>query len=411
MQTGSHNLPLSRVQKVIEFFGLRRSIVGLLAMVVLIGLGEKMAERFLPLYLLTLSGMAFLPGLLNALDNLLSALYSLPGAWLTDRLGGKRSLLIFNLLAMLGFLIVILIPSWIAVFVGSFFFLSWTAVSLPATMDLVAKSLPKNKRTMGVSMHSLIRRLPMAMGPLLGGILIDSFGVEKGVRISFACALLLSLVAALLQQWLIKDDAQQKHPKEQPLAMAAEMFRRMSPDLRNLLVADILIRVCEQIPYAYLAVWAMQASIGANVNGFQFGILTTVEMTVAMLVYLPVAWLADKGNKKPFVIATFIFFTLFPLLLLFSRSFWMLTAAFALRGLKEFGEPTRKALIMDLAPEDRKAAMFGTYYLFRDVIVTFGAALGAWLWTISPAVNFLTAFAFGVTGTLWFVFKEKTAAV
>ncbi len=32
------------------FFGLRRSIVGLLSMVVLVGLGEGMAERFLPLY-------------------------------------------------------------------------------------------------------------------------------------------------------------------------------------------------------------------------------------------------------------------------------------------------------------------------------------------------------------------------
>jgi hypothetical protein len=32
----------------------------------------------------------------------------------------------------------------------------------------------------------------------------------------------------------------------------------------------------------------------------------------------------------------------------------MMTVAFIIRGLKEFGEPTRKALIMDLAPEDQK---------------------------------------------------------
>lgn len=62
---------------------------------------------------------------------------------------------------------------------------------------------------------------------------------------------------------------------------------------------------------------------------------------------------------------------------------------------------------MDLAPEDRKAAMFGTYYLLRDVVVSIGAGLGAWLWTISPAANFLTAFAFGIAGTLWFAIKGK----
>jgi len=402
-------LPLQQTarEKLINFLGLRRGIVGLLGMVVLVGLGEKMAERFLPLYLLALGGMAFMPGLLNALDNLLSALYSLPGAWLTDRFGGKRSLLIFNLLAMLGFLIVIVFPSWIAVFIGSFFFLSWTAISLPATMDLVAKSLPKNKRTMGVSVHSLVRRIPMALGPLLGGLLIDQFGIEKGVRISFGCAFLLALTAIFLQQWLIKDDLHRSGSKEHPFAMAASMLRQMSSHLRQLLVADILIRFCEQIPYAYLAIWAMQNAQGAKIDGVQFGILTSVEMAAAIMVYLPVAWLADRGGKKPFVLATFVFFTLFPLALLYSRSFWTLMAAFFLRGLKEFGEPTRKALIMDLAPEDRKAAMFGTYYLLRDVVVSVGAGLGAWLWTISPAVNFLTAFAFGIAGTLWFAIKGK----
>ena len=53
--------------------------------------------------------------------------------------------------------------------VGAVFFLSWTAISLPATMGLVSAVLPKNKRTMGVSMHSLVRRIPMALGPVLGG--------------------------------------------------------------------------------------------------------------------------------------------------------------------------------------------------------------------------------------------------
>jgi hypothetical protein len=68
------------------------------------------------------------------------------------------------------------------------------------------------------------------------------------------------------------------------------------------------------------------------------------------------------------------------LVLLYSRSFGALIGAFVIRGLKEFGEPTRKALIMSLAPEDRKAASFGTYYLFRDAIVSLAALAGAFFW-------------------------------
>ena len=100
------------------------------------------------------------------------------------------------------------------------------------------------------------------------------------------------------------------------------------------------------------------------------------------------------------MLATFVFFTLFPLVLLYSQSFEWLILAFILRGLKEFGEPTRKALIMELSPDNCKAGMFGLYYLIRDVIVAFAAMGGALLWLINPRANLLTAFAFGIIGTL-----------
>jgi hypothetical protein len=62
-------------------------------------------------------------------------------------------------------------------------------------------------------------------------------------------------------------------------------------------------------------------TISAPVTAVQFGLLTTIEMVTAMLVYIPVAYLADRSTKKPFVLMTFIFFSFFPLVLLYSRSF------------------------------------------------------------------------------------------
>ena len=132
---------LSRIK---TFLGLQPAILGLLTMVILVGMGERMAERFLPLYLMALGGGAIAVGLLGALDNLLSALYSYPGGYLAERLGTKPALLLFNLFAMIGYLNVILIPRWEAVILGALFFLSWSAISLPATMDLVARVLPRS---------------------------------------------------------------------------------------------------------------------------------------------------------------------------------------------------------------------------------------------------------------------------
>lgn len=400
--------------RVRNFLGLQPSILGLLGMVVLVGMGERMAERFLPVYLLALGGGPIAVGLLGGMDNLLSALYSYPGGYLSDRLGTKRALLLFNLFAMAGYVIVILVPRWEAVIVGAAFFLSWSAVSLPASMSLVARSLPRDKRAMGVSMHSLVRRFPMALGPLIGGACVDAWGPVDGIRIAFAAALALAGVAAAIQQIYISDDAstvsrpsvpgapKRPSPAINPLRTA----RSMPPALRQLLTADILVRFCEQIPYAFVVVWCMQ-TIADPVSGVQFGILTTLEMATAVAVYIPVAYLADRGAKKPFVAATFVFFTLFPLVLLFSTTFWTLAAAFVLRGLKEFGEPTRKSLILDLSPEEHQAGMFGVYYLMRDVVVSVAAFGGALLWSVSPELNLLTAFAFGVLGTGWFLWKGE----
>ena len=396
----------TRASRLSGFLGLQRSTVGMLAMVVLVGMGERMAERFLPIYIMALGGGALAIGLLQAMDNLLSALYAFPGGYLADRIGTKKSLLVFNLVAMAGFALVIVVPAWQAVLAGAVLFISWSAISLPATMSLIYKVLPTNKRTMGVTMHSLVRRIPMALGPLLGGLFISVWGERMGVRIAFGMALAMTVAALFLQQRMIADDRPGRASSGDTCPLTPEknpikLLEIMNPAMKRLLVTDILIRFCEQIPYAFVVVWSMKV-IAEPVSALQFGWLTAIEMATAVLVYIPVAYLADRTTKKPFVLITFGFFTLFPLVLLFSRSFEWLMAAFVLRGLKEFGEPTRKSLIMDLAPETCQAGMFGLYYLIRDVVVSLAAFGGAMLWQISPETNLVTAFVFGIIGTAGF---------
>lgn len=259
-------------QRIVDFLGPKKNIVALLAMVILVGLGEKMAERFLPLYLMALGGGAFSVGLLNGLDNLLSALSSFPGGYATDRLGHKRALLLFNLIAMAGYVVVSVFPYWQAVIIGSVLFVSWTAISLPAIMDMVATVLPKNKRTMGVSLHSFVRRVPMALGPVIGGALIGVFGETQGVRLAFVVAFVLAGVSLILQQMMIDDDKRNAKKDDSPTHYGLAL---LNTPLRNLLVSDILVRFCEQIPYAFVVIWCVSIN---KITPLQFGLLTTIEM-------------------------------------------------------------------------------------------------------------------------------------
>ncbi len=70
-------------------------------------------------------------GLLGYLDNQLSALYSFFGGYIGERLGMKRALRLFNVMAMAGYALIITVPSWPTAILGAMLFISWTAISLP----------------------------------------------------------------------------------------------------------------------------------------------------------------------------------------------------------------------------------------------------------------------------------------
>jgi MFS family permease len=170
--------------------------------------------------------------------------------------------------------------------------------------------------------------------------------------------------------------------------------------MRRLLLSDILIRFCERVPYAWVVIFAMDY---IGVSAEQVGVLTAVEMLAATLCIIPAAHYADRQGREPFVIVTFMMFTLFPISLLMSRSFAALVIAFLIRGLKEFGDTSRKALIIGYSESAKRGQMIGAYYLVRDLIVSTGAILGAFLWQLGPRLNFLGATALGVAGTIFYI--------
>jgi len=273
-------------------------------------------------------------------------------------------------------------------------------LSLPATLSVIATSLKSNRHTMGVGVQSMIRRVPMMLGPLIGGWLLTRFGWADGVRYALALCIAMSLLTLAFQWFMFEPDGKDSRTRTSTTTMSfVQVVKSFTPGLKELLVSDILIRFCERIPYAFIILWAMDSG---GLTAQQFSYLVTFEMVTAMLCYIPVAHLADKHGRRPFVLVTFAFFTLFPLTLLFAHDFKWLALAFFVRGLKEFGEPARKALIIGEAAPELRARTYGAYYLIRDCTVTSGSFLGAWLWHVSPQANFIGAAICGALGTSWF---------
>src|SRR5881409_1065722 len=396
MQTPSQQ-SVSLARRLTDFFGLKRNLVVLLVAIFVIGAGEELWMRFVPKYLQAVGATVFVIGLYDALRTLLGAIYAYPGGLLVDAWGHRRAFLAFNLISILGYGFVLLIPHWGAVIAGMFLFLSWTCFSLPATFSLVGATLAANRHSMGVGIQSVIKRLPIMIAPIFGGMLIDRFGVIGGVRIALMISIFLSAITILAKVQL------REEPKKEVKRDRWNLWRSLrefNSPMRRLLLSDILIRFCERIPYAWIIIFAMDY---IGVSGRQVGILTAIEMLASMLCIIPAAHYADRYRREPFVIVTFVMFTLFPISLLMARSFPALVIAFMIRGLKEFGDPSRKALIIGYSDSDRRGEVIGAYYLVRDLIVSTGAILGAYLWKLGPGLNFVGAAAVGAAGTIFYV--------
>jgi MFS family permease len=388
-----------------SFFGLKRNLVILLVAIFVIGAGEELWMRFVPKYLQTVGATVFVIGLYDALRTLLGAIYAYPGGVVADHWGHRSAFIIFNVVSIVGYALVLLIPNWGGVIIGMFFFLSWSCFSLPATFSLVGAALEAHRHSMGVGVQSVIKRLPIMVAPIFGGMLIDRFGIIPGVRIALVISIFLSALTILVQRQL-RDHSDADARIATGTARETEQWnfwrslREFNQPMRRLLVSDILIRFCERVPYAWVVIFAMDY---IGVSARQVGILTTIEMLAATLCIIPASHYADRYRREPFVIVTFIMFTLFPISLLMSRSFSALAIAFTIRGLKEFGDTPRKALIIGYSDPERRGQMIGAYYLVRDLIVSTGAILGAYLWKLGPALNFLGAAALGMAGTIFYV--------
>src|SRR6184192_3619074 len=397
MQTPSQQ-SVSLARRLTDFFGLKRNLVVLLVAIFVIGAGEELWMRFVPKYLQAVGATVFVIGLYDALRTLLSAIYAYPGGVFADRWGHRQAFIIFNFASIVGYALVLIIPHWAGVIAGMFFFLSWSCFSLPATFSLVAATLKASRHSMGIGVQSVIKRLPIMIAPFFGGLLIDRFGIISGVRIALVISIVLSGATILVQRQL-RDEPKEKSAPEEPWNFW-QSLREFNSPMRRLLLSDILIRFCERIPYAWVVIFAMDY---IGVTARQVGVLIAIEMLAATLCIIPASHFADRRGREPFVIVTFIVFTLFPITLLMSRSFSALVVAFVIRGFKEFGDTSRKALIIGYSESERRGQIIGAYYLVRDLIVSTGAILGAYLWELGPALNFLGAAALGAAGTIFYV--------
>jgi len=360
----------------------------------LLGLGEELWKKFLPKYLEALGASVPIISLFGTAEDFFDAVYQYPGGWVADRFGRRRAFLVFVALAVVGYLIYLFSPSWPFLFLGLAFVMAWQSMASPAIFAVIGDSLPKERRAMGFTLQSLLKRIPIVLAPIIGGAIIASVGIASGIRIGLIITLALAVATAFIIM-TIKVSIRSGEPIN-----IFGVWRSFHRGLKRLLVSDIIIRTCEGMADVLIILYVTNI---LHVSIARYGVLVAIQITTSLVVYIPAAKFADRIGRKPFVIATFFFFALFPLAVVLAQGFTTLAVAFIVGGLREIGEPARKAMIVDLAEPGVRARTVGLYYLMRSLAITPAAAIGGLLWKLAPETPFVAAGTIGMAGTIIFV--------
>ncbi|MCA1562696.1 MAG: MFS transporter [Acidobacteria bacterium] len=392
----------SRTASFRSFLGLNRNVAVLAASLFGLALGEELWQAYIPTYLTALGASGLVVGLFGSCKDLLDSIYQYPGGWLADRVGRRRALLLFTALAMAGYATYAIAPSWPFVFVGLLGVMAWKSGAFPLTFAVIGDSLPRERRAMAFSVQSILVRVPRVIGAPMGGLLIASLGIVAGIRAALLATVLLALGVLAVQGYGYRDgdDVRQR---DDSAGMRA-VFAAMPPSLRQLLVADCLVRIGEGIATSFIILFVTQTR---NFSVVEYGALYALQQAVAIVLYLPGGRIADMTGRGPMVALTFVFFATFPLAVRFATSFPALLAAFFIGGLKELGEPARKSLIVDLAPDHQRARTVGVYYGIRNLLVVPAGIVGGLLWQRGPTLPLEASFVVGAIGTAVFVLTSR----
>ncbi len=397
----------------------------MLAVIGCLGLSEEIWSNFLSLHIKDLVPTAdpgkavvvavIITGVISSAKNLLEGFGYIIGGTVAHRLGARVALAVSAIPMAIGFTIMLSTGNPWVIAVGALMMTNWEPLSVPATFDVVGSEVPKNRRTIAFAVQSIQKRVPKMIGPAIGGFMIAAVGYWLNLVTAFA----LVGLAVVIQLALTR----QMRPKADPARIPMrEILRTMPPDLRRLLQAEIFIRwgdwFARDFSLLYVVTmlttkWGWADPSAREAAGW----LMTLMATTALATYIPIAKLVDRSaSPRPFIGVTFLLFSLFPIcLVLLPRAAaaaglpvivgFVLT--YVLNGLRELGEPARKALITTGFPPDIRARAVGIYWGVRSFAFFPAPIIAAALWwLIGPDKTFLIGGGIGLVGTAVFALRR-----
>lgn len=364
---------------------------------VLANIAGRMSGSLLPNYLMELDATEAQVGLFFTLSRILPLALQILGGWLSDSLGRLRSIAIGSVAGVLGYVGLLLAPSWQWALVGEGLGTVARSFVGPSFAAFIAEQSTEETRARVFGVTQFLFGSVEVIGPLLSGFLAGG----QSFQFMLVCAAALYTLAAAIRIGMARKAAQGREAN--PTKPSLKGLKSNLGAVAGLILAggvftwivitDGIGDISFSLSFNLLQIYVKE--IG-ELTLQQIGMLFAIFGIFAMAANLIAGWLADKWGERGVIAVGFALNFFAFLIFLRVSSFLGFAAAWGVFGIGVgMIGPTYQSLTSKVVPEKLRGTAFG---LVRGGLGFFSLpapAIGGQLWErVSPQFPFqLTAWA------------------
>ena len=362
-----------------------------LAGMILANIAGQMVYSMLSLYLIDLGASVVQVGLVFTLASLVPLVLQIFGGWLSDTIGRLRMIAFGSSVAVFGYFIFSIAPSWQWILIGlSVEYVSNSVVG-PSFSAYISEQSDEKARGRVFGLTSSIYMIVTIIGPALGGFLAYRLGFQPMMRVAFG----FYLAATLLRIWMARSE--HFEAKKSAVKPTWVSFKTEITAMFALLVAgeiltwiwvtdaigDTTFNMISQLYPIYLS------DLG-KLNVQQIGFVNAAFGMALIVASYFSGYLVDKRSERLAASIGFILEATGLFLLLQVNLYAGFIAAIAVLGLGAGSlMPAYNSLISKVVPENKRGLAFGLFGTTLGILSLPAPWIGAQLWErFSPQAPF-----------------------
>jgi MFS family permease len=361
----------------------------MLAMI-LANIAGQMAYSMLSLYLVDMGATVGQVGLVFTVASLVPMALQILGGWLSDSIGRLRAIALGSAIAVVGYLLFWLAPSWLWVMVGLCIEYVSNSVVGPSYSAYIAEQSTEANRGRIFGLTRGIYMTVTVIGPALAGFLAYRLGFRPMLQVAFvfyASATALRVWMALAERFAPTRTTRPTWSglRTQMGAMAALLVA--GGILTWIWITDAVVDTASNMTSQLYPLYLSQ--IG-GLNPSQIGLLNAAAGGAIIVSSLLAGWLTDRVSERAVIAGGFLVEGLGVVLLLQTGGFWAMGAAMVVFGLGAGAMmPAYDSMISKVVPEDKRGLAFGLFGTSLGILSLPFPWIGAQLWErIGPPAPF-----------------------